>query len=339
MASARWALSVPIENFSLRELAAIAREAEELGYVDSWSGEVDGVDVFTPLAAIAHTTTSMRLGTAIVNVFTRGPQALAASAAGLADLAPGRFVLGIGAGSANIIERWNGGAFRRPVTRVRETAQVLRAALAGERVVFDGEVLKINGYRLSAPPAQPVPIHIAALRPGMLRVAGAYGDGVLLNFLSAEDVQKSVAVARQAAAEAGRDPAALEVGARLFVALDPPGKTTDEALRRWIAGYQTVPTYRAFQDWLGRGPLLQAMYDAWAAGDRRAALEAIPEQVLRDLFLVGSPEERRAQLMRYFEGGLDTAFLMFFTSEPDVARRRELFLQAVREMSPRASGA
>jgi probable F420-dependent oxidoreductase len=328
------ALSVPIENFSLKEIAAIAAEAESLGYSGAWSGEVDGVDVFTPLAAIAHQTAGMQLGTAIVNVFTRGPQAIAASAAAIADLAPGRFALGLGAGSVNIVERWNGGAFRKPVTRVRETAQVLRSALAGERVVFHGDVLHVDGYRLSAPPAQPVPIHIAALRPGMLGVAGAYGDGLLLNFLSAEDVSRSVAVARQAASEAGRNPAALSVTARLFMSLDRPGRETDEVLRRWIAGYLTVPTYRAFQDWLGRGALLQPMYDAWAAGDRRAALEAIPEQVLRDLFLVGSPEERRAHLERYFDGGLETAALMFFTSEPEVPRRRELFLQAVRDMAP-----
>jgi alkanesulfonate monooxygenase SsuD/methylene tetrahydromethanopterin reductase-like flavin-dependent oxidoreductase (luciferase family) len=141
-------------------------------------------------------------------------------------------------------------------------------------------------------------------------------------------------VARQAAKDAGRNPSELEVSARLFVSLDPPGAATDEALRRWIAGYQTVPTYRAFQDWLGRGPALQAMYDAWAGGDRKAALAAIPEQVLRDLFLVGSPSERNAHLRRYFEAGLDTAFLMFFTSETDVARRREMFRQAVKDMAP-----
>jgi probable F420-dependent oxidoreductase len=335
----RWALSVPIENFSLREIAEIARDAEEMGYADAWSGEVDGVDAFTPLAMISSATRTMRLGTAIANIYTRGPQALAASAAALADVAPGRFLLGLGAGSVNIVERWNGGSFVRPVTRMREMVQVLRAALAGERVVFNGDAVTVNGYRLSAPPATPVPIHVAALKPKMLAVAGGYGDGVLLNFLSAADVAQSVAVARKAAADAGRDPAALEVTARLFVSLDRPGRETDEVLRRWIAGYLTVPTYRAFQDWLGRGPMLQPMYEAWAAGDRRAALEVIPEQVLRDLFLVGSPEERRAQLARYFEGGLQTAALMFFTSEPDVARRRELFIQAVKDMSPRASGA
>src|SRR5229473_5924321 len=198
MAEKRWSLSVPMEGFSIAELGGIAREAEQLGYTDAWSFEVDGVDGFTPLAAIGTATTSMRIGIAIANVYTRGPATLASTAAGLADLAPGRFVLGIGSGSQPIVEAWNGGVFARPATRVRETAQFLRQALAGERVVFHGETFTVDGFRLVKPPVEPVPIHIAALRPGMLRVAGEVGDGAILNWLSTDDVPKSVAVVREA---------------------------------------------------------------------------------------------------------------------------------------------
>src|SRR4029077_16384689 len=147
----RWSLSVPMDAFALPELSEVAREAERLGYTDAWSFEVDGIDAFTPLAVIGLAT-SMRLGTAIANVYTRGPATLASTAAGLADLAPGRFVLGIGAGSQPIVESWNGGTFSRPATRVREMAQFLRAALAGERVVFKGETFTVDGFRLTKAP-------------------------------------------------------------------------------------------------------------------------------------------------------------------------------------------
>jgi len=206
----RWSLSVPMEGFALPELADVAREAERLGYTDSWSFEVDGVDGFTPLAVIGLST-SMRIGTAIANVYTRGPATLASTAAGLADVAPGRFVLGIGAGSQPIVESWNGGKFTRPATRVREMAQFLRSALAGERVVFKGETFTVDGFRLTRVPKEPVPIHVAALREGMLKVAGQVGDGVILNWLSPDDVPRSVGVVRAAARQAGRDPDAIEV--------------------------------------------------------------------------------------------------------------------------------
>ena len=130
MADKRWALTVPLDGFTLAELGDLAREAERLGYADAWSFEVDGVDGFSPLAVIGLAT-GLRLGIAIANVFTRGPATLAMSAAGLAEIAPGRVCLGIGAGSQVIVEQWNGGSFRKPLTRVRETVTVLRSALAG----------------------------------------------------------------------------------------------------------------------------------------------------------------------------------------------------------------
>ena len=333
----RWSLSVPMEGFSLAELPEIAREAERLGYTDAWSFEVDGVDGFTPLAAIATATSRMRLGIAIANVFTRGPATLASVAAGLADLAPGRFVLGIGAGSQPIVEAWNGGVFEKPATRVREMAQILRSALAGERVVFQGQTLSVDGFRLTRVPASPVPIYVAALRPGMLRVAGEVGDGVIVNWNSPEDVPRLVEIVREAARKAGRDPEAVEITARLFVNLDPPGPESDQLIRRHIAAYLNVPVYRSYQEWLGRTPVLQPMWDRWAAGDRRGAVAAIPPTLVDELFVRGSLSAIRAHVQRYLDHGIDTAFLQFQTGDPDLARRRALVLEAMRGLAPSPS--
>jgi len=336
MASKQWSLSVPMEGFSIAELGDIAREAERLGYTDAWSFEVDGVDGFTPLAAIGAATTGMRLGIAIANVYTRGPATLASTAAGLADLAPGRFVLGIGSGSQPIVESWNGGVFAKPATRVREMAQFLRAALAGERVVFKGQTISVDGFRLTRVPSPPVPIYIAALRPGMLKVAGEVGDGLILNWNSPEDVPKSVAIVREAARKAGRDPDAIEVTARLVVNLDPPGPESDQIIRRHVAAYMNVPVYRAYQEWLGRTPALQPMWDKWAAGDRKGAVSAIPSAIVDELISRGSLPAIRARVQRYLDLGVDTAFLQLQTNDPDPARRRALTLEAMRALAPTA---
>lgn len=333
MGDKRWALSVPLEGFTLAEHGEIARGAERLGYTDAWSLEVDGVDCFSPLAVVGMAT-GMRIGTAIANAFTRGPATLALCAAGIAEIAPGRFCLGIGAGSEVIVEAWNGGTFDRPATRVREMVQVLRSALAGERVVFHGQTLTVNGFRLSRSPGRPIPIHVAALRPGMLRVAAEVADGAIINWLSADDVLKSLSVVREAAAKAGRDPAAIEVTARLMIHVDPPTPDSDLAVRRHIAAYLNVPVYKAFHEWLGRADLLAPMWETWARGDRRGAVAAIPEQVVNDLLLRGSMAEIRAHILRYMEAGVDTAFLMLLTTEQDQARRRKILLEAIRALAP-----
>jgi len=333
MQQKRWALSVPLDGFTLAEHVDIAREAERLGYTDSWSLEVDGVDGFAPLAVIAAST-RMRVGTAIANVYTRGPATLAMSAAGLAEVAPGRFCLGIGAGSQPIVEFWNGGKFSRPVPRVREMTTFLKRALAGERVVFHGETFTVEGFRLSRPPAAPISIYIAALRPAMLRAAGEIGDGAIINWLSAEDVRKSVRVVREAAAQAGRDPEAIEITARLFVCVDPPTPEADLGIRRHINTYLNVPVYQAFQKWLGREEALTPMWQAWGSGDRKGAVAAIPEKVVNDLIIHGSKEDMRAHVLRYLDAGVDTAFLQLQSFEPDPARKRQALLAGIRTLAP-----
>ena len=325
----RLGLTIPLDGFTLAEHADLVREGEGFGYQDAWSFEADGVDAFSPLA-VAGQATDMRLGTAIVNVYTRGPATLAMSAAGLAEIAPGRFILGIGSGSDVIVESWNGGAFRKPATRVREMTQFLRRALTGERVVFRGETFAVDGFRLSCPPAAPVPIYIAALRPGMLGLAGEVGDGVILNWLAPEDVPRCVAIVREAAAKAGRDAAAIEITCRVFVHLDED----DSTARRHVAAYLNVPVYRAFHEWLGRTQAMAAMWEAWGRGDRRGAVAAIPERVIDDLLLRGPAAKIREGIRRYLDAGVDTAFILLQSSEPDPARKREALLTAMRALAP-----
>ena len=333
MTQKRWSLSVPIEEVPLAEHAEIAREAEQLGYTDAWSLEVDGIDCFSPLAVIGSAT-QLRLGTAIANVYTRGPATLAMTAAGLAEVAPGRFCLGVGAGSQPIVESWNGGTFRRPATRVRETVEFLRRVFAGERVVFEGETFTVQGFRLSRIPTAPIPIYVAALRPAMLRVAGQVGDGAIINWLSAEDVKKSVAVVREAAQTAGRDPEAVEITARLFVCVDPPSEATETGIRRHINTYLNVPVYKAFHEWLGRTEALGPMWQAWESGDRKGAVAAIPESVIDELILRGSVDNIHAHVKRYMDAGVTTAFLQLQSFDKDPAVKRDRLLKALRALAP-----
>ena len=192
----------------------------------------------------------------------------------------------------------------------------------------------MDGFRLSRPLATPVPIHVAALRPGMLRVAGEVGDGVVVNWLSADDVPKSLAVVHGAARAAGRDPDSIEVTARLLIHVDPPSPESELAARRHLTTYLNVPVYHAFQEWLGRADALSPMWSAWARGDRRAAVAAVPSSVMDELIIRGSMDEIRAHVRRYLDAGVDTAFLQLSTMEQDPARRRDVLRAAMRALGP-----
>ncbi|GGU96842.1 LLM class F420-dependent oxidoreductase [Actinomadura cremea] len=315
----RWGLTIPLSG-PLAEQRELIESLPGLGYTDAWSAETNGTDAFTPLALASQWAPELRLGPAIVPVYTRGPALLAQQAATLADLAPGRFVMGIGTSSDTIVERWNGIPFDEPYKRVRDTVRFLRKALAGEKVKEEYDTFTVKGFKLENAPATPPPIVLAALRPGMLRLAAREADGAITNWLAPKDV-------RTVRSELGADP---ELIARLFVC---PTENADEAraIGRWmIAAYMTVPVYRAFHEWLGRGEALRAMNEAWAAGDRKKALEVIPDEVVDDLIVHGSPAQCRARVREYVDDGLTTPVLAIVPTKDLPAA------EAVRALAPTA---
>jgi probable F420-dependent oxidoreductase len=295
----RYGITVPLTGSSFAEQRDWIVELVDLGYTDLWSAEVDNVDAFTPLVLASQWAPSLRLGTAIVPVFTRGPALIAQSAASAGTAAPGNFVLGIGASSNVIVERWNAVPFERPYQRVRDTLRFVRTALTGEKVKADYETFSVNGFRLTTPPPKPVPILVAALRPGMLRLAGKEGDGAIINWLSPDDVRTVVPYVH----EGGPD---KEIVARIFVLLTDDADTARGIGRQMIAAYLNVPVYAAFHEWLGRGDVLGPMWKAWQDGDRKGALATIPDSVVDELIVHGPPEHCREVIERYIENGVTT---------------------------------
>jgi probable F420-dependent oxidoreductase len=292
----RWGITLPLPAMELADQREVVAALSALGYTDAWSSEVSGSDAFTPLALAAQWDSEMRLGTAVAPVFTRGPGLLAMSAATLAGLAPGRFVLGIGTSSPAVVQRWNGIKFSQPYQRTRDTLRFLRRALAGDRVTEQYPTFAVDGFRLDSPPAVPPGIALAALRPQMLRLAAAEADAAITNWLAPGDVPA-------VRAAAGPD---CELIARIFVCPTPDAEAARAIGRRMIAAYLTVPAYAAFHAWLGRGEEMRPMIDAWEAGDRRSALAAISDRLVDDLFVHGSAEACRERVARYQSEGLDT---------------------------------
>ena len=324
--SPRYGMSVPLAGHRLHQHAELLRELVDLGYTDVWSSEADGSDGFTPLALAAAWAPELRLGVAIIPAFTRGPALLAQSAAALADAAPGRFVMGIGSSSNVIVERWNGIPFEEPYKRTRDAVRFMKAALSGEKVTEHYDSFDIAGFRLGLVPEQQPPILVAALREGMLRMAGREGDGAIINWLSADDVKQVAPIVHGAGREAGKE---TEIVARIFVCPSTDTDRVREQARFAIAAYLNVPVYAAFHRWIGRGEQLQGMWDAWAAGDRKAALAAIPDQVVDDIIIHGSPDECREHIQRYVDNGVDTPALSIM-GFADVDPR-----QAIRDLAPR----
>jgi len=293
-AEPRYGITIPFDGMTLPEHRQAYHRLVAAGYTDVWSAETDGTDGFTPLALAAAWEPALRLGVAIIPAYTRGPALLAQSAAAMAEAAPGRFVFGLGTSSDVIVNRWNAAEFTEPYKRVRDTLRFLRSALAGEKVDQAYDTFTVRGFRLSRPVDSPPPLYLAALRPGMLRLAGREADGVIINWLSAEDVATVVP-------ETG---GGIPVAARIFVCPTEDADAVRQLGRRMIAAYLNVSVYAEFHRWLGRGPMLEPMWEAWQAGDRKGALDRIPDEVVDALIVHGSYDECKAHLARYVANGV-----------------------------------
>jgi probable F420-dependent oxidoreductase len=293
---ARWGLTLPLTGVPIPDQRDLIARLPDLGYTDVWSAELNGYDAFTPLAFASQWAPQLRLGTAIVGIYGRAPVTLAVQAGTMADLAPGRFVMGIGTSSKVAVEQWNGIPFDKPYQRSRDMLRFLREALAGGKVTQQYETFSVDGFRLDPAPKVPPALALAALRPGMVKLAAAEAGIAITNWLAPTDVPQVRGVA-------GPD---CELVARIFVIPTSDAGTARYIGKRVVAAYLTVPVYAAFHQWLGRGEVIAPMLAAWNAGDRTGALDAISDDLVDELVIHGPLEHCQERVAAYHEAGLDT---------------------------------
>jgi probable F420-dependent oxidoreductase len=243
--SVRLGIAIPIQHpLTLPDCVELAQQAEIAGYDSLWVPEVVGIDAFVLMTAIAGVTTRLHLGTSIVPIFTRTPSLLAMTMASIAQVAPGRLRLGLGISTPNIVQHWHGIAYDRPMARLREYVNIIRQALAGKRVIQEKGIYLLRNFRLGLPtPPQPVPIYIGALNPRMLQLAGAPGDGVLLNWMPEDKVAWALGHLHTGARKAGRTLADLDVACLIRTCVTDDLTAARQWLRRELTGYAIVEAY------------------------------------------------------------------------------------------------
>ncbi len=329
----RLGITIPSDPFHGKHYAELVRTADRCGYTDGWSYESFSSDAFAPIAAAAMLTERMRFGCAIIPVFTRPAPLIAMSAVTTNNLSGGRFILGLGISTPNIVENWMGVPFRKPVTQMRETVEALRGIFRGEKVTMAGKMIKINGFRLDTPIEHPQQIYIGAQGAKMLRIAGELGDGVIINFITPETVAPMLEYTRDGMRAAGKDPAKLDVVCRILVAADEDPEVARTLFRRALTAYVTVPQYNQFFREIGYDKEAAIAMNAWNAGDRKKALESIPNDMVEKIFVFGTAEQCRARLEDYARAGVTTTALQFSSFAPTPDERRARVLRAIERLS------
>jgi probable F420-dependent oxidoreductase len=329
----RLGITIPFEPFQNKYFAELVRTADRCGYTDAWSYESYSSDAFAPIAAAAMLTEKMQFGCAIIPVFTRPAPLIAMSAVNTNQLAGGRFILGLGISTPNIVEQWMGVPFTKPVTQVRETVEALRGIFRGEKVTMAGAKVKMNGFRLDLPITHPPKIYLGAQGAKMLRIAGEIGDGLITNFITPETVGPMLDQTRDGMRAAGKDPATLDVVCRIMCAVDEDEELARTLFRRALTAYVTVPQYNKFFREIGYEKEAATAIDSWNAGDRRKAMETIPDDMVDKIFVFGPAEKCRKRLDDYARAGITTTALQFSSFAKTPEERRANILRSIERIA------
>ena len=304
----RVAVSLPLGQV-LQDTIDLVQWAEDNGFSDGWFADPGAPDGITTAASIAPYVKKLRIGMAIVPVYTRSPTVLAASADVIAQALPGRFVLGLGSSSEIIMQNFNGIRLEKPLTRVKETALVIRSILKGEKTDFtDFDTVYSRGYS-QLPSDPPIPIYLAALRPRMMEMAAQFGDGVILNLWPKSALPKMLEHIRIGAERGGKKFEDLEVVNRYAVIVTDDKKAAYDQFRRHFIPYFSNPVYNNFLKWSGYEDEARELLEGWAARDRDRTAAAFHDDLVDQIGVIGTAEECRERIRSHAQQGIHTSII------------------------------
>jgi 5,10-methylenetetrahydromethanopterin reductase len=297
---------------SVPEMVRLARRAERRGFESVWMAETRMTrDAFTPVAAMAAATERIKLGTGIVNVYTRGPVVIAISFLSLEELAPGRILMGLGTGSPLVL-RPQGVAFERPLTRLREYVEVLRPLVRGQEVTYGGQAVQLDRARVedvladdgAASSARQMPLYLGVTGPRALELAGELADGVLMNVcLPTSYVETRLALVERGAARAGRSLEDIDVAMIVLASPHADSAVGKDRARRFIALYLSLFPNIAKETGLP-AELAASTRQIFQAHGLDAASDQVGDDVVGLLTAAGTPDECRARIEEYRSAGV-----------------------------------
>lgn len=316
----------------------VVQEAERLGYDSAWAAEAYGSDAATVLGWLAGQTSTIRLGSAILQIPARTPAMTAMTAATLDQLSGGRMTLGLGPSGPQVSEGWHGVAFARQLQRTREYVEVVRMALARERVAYDGETLTLplpdgpgKALKLTIAPVQErIPVYLTAIGPKATQLAGEIADGVIPTLFSPEhvDVMRAELETGVARAGGGRTLADVDIAPAVNLCIDEDHARARDAVRPYLAlyiggmGSREQNFYNRLARRYGFEKEATAVQDLYLEGRRDEAAAALPEALIDTVALCGPVDAVRDRLAAFRDAGVGTLGLM-----PMAPRRDERIAQ------------
>lgn len=326
MAAERIAFQFPHErNAPRQEILSYVQAVDSLGYETIFVPEAWSRDAFTTLGWIAANTAKVCVGTGIVNVFSRTPALIAQSIATLDELSGGRAVLGLGTSGPVVIASWHGMRFERGLRRTRETVEIVRLALSGAKVDYEGEIFKLSNFRLGFKPLRSsVPIYIASVGPKNNALTGEIADGWMPTWLPFAGIPAARAEVMSVTPDRKVDFAPC-----IMACVSDPPELAFDMIRPHVAYYVggMGTFYRDVVARFGFPDVAEKVHELWQSGKRKESIQAVTNDLISQVALAGSATDCRRRLEQYREAGVDVPVIVIPHGAP-----HDIFLKTLESL-------
>jgi coenzyme F420-dependent oxidoreductase len=316
------------DHGTVDSVAEQARLAEDHGFSHVTMGETTGWNIVPVLSVIAERTEEIGITDDVLSPYSRAPTTIAQTALTMHEVTGGRFRLGLGTSSPALAERWHASEFDRPLRRLRETIDIVRAVYEGGSVTYEGDIYEVGGLSYDREvPDEPPAIDVAALGPKGTELSGRFADGWVPQLFTVDGLEDRLEDLRRGAELGGRSAADLRVSPliRCFASEDPErARSMGRGMLAFLVGAYG-PFYGDSVAEQGYGEEVAEIRAAWEDRDTAAMAEAFPEELLDSVAAIGSPENVRERLRRFAEiDGVDAIRVGFVSGMDQADKERTL---------------
>lgn len=270
-----------------------------------WIPETWGMENFSVLGAVSSKTSTQKIGSSIINIYSRSPSTIAMGAATIDSLSNGRLVLGLGTSSIPIVESFHGDKFEKPLQRMKEYVEIIRLALSGKQINYDGDIFKLNDFKLLIKPQRnEIPIYVAAINKKMVDLAWSIGDGVIF-YLRPLNEMKEIISKMQSKKK-------IDVTCQLITCVSEDSQEAIQRAKKTIAFYISVG--EIYRDFLAKNGYLSEtknIFEEFKKSGFKSNHELVTDSMLKSLTICGTSDQCKKQLNNFVDIGIDQPILQF----------------------------
>ena len=270
-----------------------------------WVPETWGMENFSMLGAVSSKTSTQKIGSSIINIYSRSPSTIAMGAATIDSLSNERLVLGLGTSSIPIVESFHGGKFEKPLQRMKEYVEIIRLALSGKQINYDGDIFKLNNFKLLIKPQRnEIPIYVAAIKKKMVDLAWSIGDGVIFYLRPLTEMKETISKMQSKKK--------IDVSCQLITCVSEDSEEAIQRAKKTIAFYISVG--EIYRDFLAKNGYLSEtknIFEEFKKSGFKSNHELVTDSMLKSLAICGTSDQCRKQLNDFANIGIDQPILQF----------------------------